>query len=109
MKQVTPKWAESGAVFVCERCYRERIPDETPEIAERIGDFALREWLKERCKEAGYGKRVRVMGTTCQDVCEIAKVTVTIESPNGERETFAIDPLEERDAIFERIKAKLGP
>ena len=110
MKSVTPKWEELGAVLVCERCYRERIPDETPEIAERIGEFALREWLKERCREAGYGKRVRVMGTTCQDICEIARVTVTIlpTGGGGERETFAIDPLEDREAIFQRIAEKLG-
>lgn len=110
MKSVTPKWEASGAVLVCQKCYRERIPDETPEIAQRIGDFQLREWLKERCKEAGFGKRVRVIGTTCQDICEVARVTVTIlpTGAGGQRETFAIDPLEEREAIFKRIAERLG-
>lgn len=109
MKSVTPKWSASGAVLVCQKCYRERIPDETPEIAERIGDFRLREWLKERCKEAGFGKRVRVIGTTCQDICDVARVTVTIlpTGAGGEMETLSIDPLEEREAIFQRITEKL--
>lgn len=110
MKSVTPKWSASGAVLVCQKCYRERIPDETPEIAERIGDFQLREWLKERCKAAGFGKRVRVIGTTCQDVCEVARVTVTLlpTGADAPMETLAIDPLEEREAIFQRIVEKLG-
>ena len=111
MKPVTTRWSASGAVLVCEKCYKTRIPDETPEVAERIGDFQLREWLKARCKEAGFGKRVRVIGTTCQDVCAIARVTVTIlpVGAGGTMETFAIDPLEDRDAIFQRIVDTLKP
>lgn len=111
VKSVTPKWSESGAVLVCEKCYRVRIPDETPEIAERIGDFELREWLKERCKEAGFGKRVRVIGTTCQDICDVGHVTVTILplGAGGAPDTLTIDPLEERDAILQRIMEKLTP
>jgi hypothetical protein len=109
MKPVTPPWAESGAVLVCEKCYRVRIPDETPEIAERIGEFQLREWLKVRCREAGFGKRVRIIGTTCQDICAIGRVTVTILplGAHGELETFALDPLEDREAIFQRIVDRL--
>ncbi len=105
MKSATPPWAESGAVLVCETCYRVRIPDETPAIAKRIGAFALREWLKLRCREAGLGKRVRVIGTTCQDVCAVGCVTVTILplGAGGEPETLAIDALEDREAIFQRI------
>ncbi len=109
VKPVTPPWAESGAVLVCEKCYRVRIPEETPEIAERIGEFQLREWLKVRCREAGFGKRVRVIGTTCQDICAIGRVTVTILplGARGELETFAIDPLGDREAIFQRIVDRL--
>ncbi len=108
MKSVEPRWRESGAVLVCEKCYRTRIPEEMPELAERIGDFKLREWLKARCKDAGFGKRVRVIGTSCQDICGIG-VTVTILpiGSAGTMETFAVDPLEDREAIFQRIKEAL--
>jgi hypothetical protein len=108
MKPVEPRWRESGAVLVCEKCYKTRIPEEIPELAERIGDFKLREWLKARCKEAGFGKRVRVIGTTCQDICG-AGVTVTIlpAGSGGPMETFEIDPLEDREAILQRIIEKL--
>ncbi len=110
MKPVSPRWRESGAVLVCEKCYKSRIPDETPEIAERFGDFRLREWLKQRCKDAGFGKRVRVIGTTCQDICAIGAVTVTIlpVDARGDMETFTIDPLEDRETIFQRIVERLG-
>ena len=42
MQPVNPKWLESGLVLVCERCFKERIPEEAPDVAERLGDFNLR-------------------------------------------------------------------
>ena len=110
VKSAMLPWAESGAVLVCEKCYRVRIPDETPEIAKRIGEFQLREWLKVRCREAGPGKRVRVIGTTCQDICAVGCVTVTILplGAHGEPETLAIDALEDRFAILQRIIDRLN-
>lgn len=108
MRAARPPWIESGAVLVCEKCYLTRIPEELPELAERIGDFKLREWLKARCKDAGFGKSVRVVGTTCQDVCG-AGVTVTIvpTQPPGEIESFEVDPLEDREMLFQRIAERL--
>lgn len=110
MKSVKAPWRESGAALVCEKCYKTRIPEETPWIAERIGDFALREWLKARCKEAGLGKRVRIVATGCQDICAVGLVTVTIlpVGKDGEMETFAVDPLDEREAILSRIMERLA-
>lgn len=91
-------------MLVCEKCYLTRIPEETPELAERYGDFNLQLWLKKRCKEAGLGKRVRVIRTGCQDVCAIGKVTVTfLDARTGALESLEVDPSEEREAIFERV------
>ena len=38
MQKVSPKWARGGLVLVCERCFKERIPEEDPGVAESIGD-----------------------------------------------------------------------
>lgn len=105
MQKVKPKWRESGAVLVCEKCYKQRIPEETPEIAARIGDFNLRDWLKHKLKEAGYGKRIRAMSTSCQDVCAKGLVTVSIipEGTSNEIETYALDPINDRDELYQRI------
>lgn len=110
MKPVQPQWYQHGAVLVCEKCYLKRIPEETPELAERYGDFELHRWLKERCKEAGLGKSVRVIRTGCQDVCGIGRVTVSIFKTNDHREleTFEVDPMEERETILQRILDSLA-
>ena len=105
MQNVKPKWLQGGAVLVCEKCHKQRIPEETPEIAERIGDFNLRDWLKHKLKEAGYGKRIRAMSTSCQDVCAKGLVTVSIvpEGSGGETTTYALDPINDRDELYRRI------
>lgn len=92
-------------MLVCKKCSEERIPDETPEIATKIGDFSLRDWLKKELEERELWGKVRVLGTSCMDVCAMGKVTVCIDpqTPGSTTETFVVDPLDERDAVLERV------
>lgn len=107
MQEVKPKWLRSGLVLVCERCFKERIPEEDPEVAERIGDFHLRNWLKERLKAEGRWGAIRAISTSCMDVCARGRVTVCIEPQNGEPILMIVDPVEEREAVYERIVKEL--
>jgi hypothetical protein len=110
VQDVKPKWLESGLVLVCERCLKERIPEETPEIAKKIGDFNLRDWLKSELKAHDEWGPIRVISTSCMDVCAKGKVTVCIDpKADGESpEVFIVDPLEERQAVYDKIMARLG-
>jgi hypothetical protein len=104
MQHVNPKWTQAGLVLVCERCCAERIPEEDLEIAERIGDFHLRNWLKERLKEDGYWGAVRAVNTSCLGVCARGKVTIALDVRSGEApEVLVADPIEEKEALYERI------
>jgi hypothetical protein len=103
MQEVKPKWLRSGLVLVCERCFKERIPEEDPEIAERIGDFHLRNWLKERLKAEGHWGPIRAISTSCMDVCARGRVTVCIEPQNGEPIVMVVDPVEDREEIYQKI------
>jgi predicted metal-binding protein len=107
MQQVNPKWLESGLVLVCERCFKERIPEETPDVAERIGDFNLRDWLKNKLKEDGLWGPIRAISTSCMDVCARGRVTVCIQPRQGQASVFVVDPLAERDEVYRRIVASL--
>ena len=109
MQPVTPKWLERGLVLVCERCFKERIPEETPDVAERIGDFNVRDWLKAELKAHGEWGPIRVISTTCMDVCALGKVTVCIDPKNGDpARIFAIDPVEERTNLYDLIVETMG-
>lgn len=104
MQPVNPKWLERGLVLVCERCSKERIPEEAPEIAAKIGDFNLRDWLKAELKEHGEWGTVRVISTSCMDVCALGKVTVCIDPKNGDpSEVFVVDPVDEKQAVYDKI------
>lgn len=103
MQDVKPKWLAKGLVLVCERCFKERIPDEDPEVAASIGDFHLREWLKAKLKEDGLWGPIRAISTSCMDVCARGRVTVSIQSQDDVAQVFVVDPLADRDALYERI------
>lgn len=103
MQHVKPKWAQRGLVLVCERCSKERIPEEDPEIAARAGDFHLRDWLKERLKRDGHWGAVRAISTSCMDVCARGRVTVCIEPSDGEGSVMVLDPLAEREELYRTI------
>ncbi|MGA8474369.1 MAG: hypothetical protein WB681_04800 [Candidatus Cybelea sp.] len=107
MQTINPKWKSGGLVLVCERCFKERIPEEDPDVAARIGDFHLRDWLKERLKEGGRWGGIRAISTTCMDVCGRGRVTVCIEPQNGERTVLVVDPLAEREELYRIIVEKL--
>lgn len=108
MQQVNPKWLNAGLVLVCERCFKERIPDEDPEIAAEIGDFHLRNWLKTRLKEDGRWGNIRAISTSCMDVCARGRVTVCIEPQEGETTVMVVDPIGDREAIYDEIVKALG-
>ena len=108
MQDVTPKWLAKGLVLICERCSKERIPEEDPEIAQRIGDFNLRNWLKERLKAEGRWGAIRAISTSCMDVCARGRVTVCIEPRDGEPAVIVVDPMTEREDLYRKIVTALS-
>jgi predicted metal-binding protein len=103
MQDVNPKWKRGGLVLVCERCFKERIPEEDPKTAQRIGDFHLRDWLKQRLKQDGHWGAIRAVSTSCLDICARERVTVCIEPRDGEPSVMVLDPLAEREELYAAI------
>jgi predicted metal-binding protein len=103
LQEVTPKWKRGGVVLVCERCFKERIPEETPDVAAEIGDFNLRNWLKTRLKEDGRWGEIRALSTSCMDVCARGRVTVSIQFNGREPLTTVVHPVVDRDELYETI------
>ncbi len=108
MQDVTPKWLARGLVLVCERCSKERIPDEDPDAAARIGEFHLRDWLKAKLKQDGRWGPIRAVNTSCMDVCARRRVTVAVATSNGATHVLVVDPLDDKDALYTKIVAILG-
>ena len=110
MQPIKPKWSQSGLVLVCERCTKERIPEEDPDKAAEIGDFHLRDWLKERLKADGLWGKVRAINTSCMDVCVRRHVTLVIDPKveGKDAQAFIVDPVADREAVYAEIVKRLG-
>jgi predicted metal-binding protein len=109
MQPIKPKWMNAGLVLVCERCSKERIPEEDPDKAAEIGDFQLRDWLKKRLKDDGHWGKVRAISTSCMDVCARGRVTVVIDPQSDQKvpEAFVIDPIADREVLYATIVNRL--
>lgn len=101
---------KSGIVLVCERCFKERIPEEDPDAAAEIGDFNLRDWLKRRLKEDGHWGKVRAISTSCMDVCARRLVTVLIDPQieGRQAQSFAVDPIADREDLYRAVVERLA-
>ena len=90
-------------MLVCERCLKERISEEDPDVARRIGDFHLRDWLKARLKEDERWGPIRAINTSCMDVCARGRVTVAIEPQSGPTQVLVVDPTGDREKLYAAI------
>jgi hypothetical protein len=110
MQRIKPKWLNAGLVLVCERCCKERIPEEDPDKAAEIGDFSLRDWLKSKLKTDGHWGSVRAISTSSMDVCARRRVTVAIDRQTGTKPTeiYVVDPMADRERLYRTIVDLLG-
>ena len=106
--QAKPIWAKSGGLaLVCEKCTAQRFVEDFPEFAddERL---ELKRWLKDRLKAEGKWGPIRVVTTSCLDVCARGRVTILIDPvASGKAQTCLAFEVFDREAIYERIVAEL--
>lgn len=108
--EAKPIWAKSGGLaLVCEKCSAQRFIEDFPEYA---GDerLELKRWLKDRLKAEGKWGPIRVVMTSCLDVCARGGVTILIDpiARGGEQRCLVFEALD-RESIYERIVAELSP
>jgi predicted metal-binding protein len=108
VQPVKTTWQQSGLVLVCEKCYKERIPDESPDTAARIGDFNLRDWMKSELKARGEWGPIRVIGTSCLDICAKDLCTVALEKNGDRARVLVLDPIDEREDLLRLVIETMG-
>jgi hypothetical protein len=109
--EAKPIWQRGGVAIVCEKCTKERYPEDFPESA---GDQRLniKGYLKDRLRSEGRWGAIRVVTSSCLDVCARGGVTVLLDAL-GDRERSArcivVDALEGREALYDAIVDELTP
>ncbi len=90
-------WSDA-VVMVCTKCSRKIVGDE------RLAD-EFKKTLKSAFKEAGLGKRVRSVTSSCLDVCPKNRVAIAVVRRNDGTEVVTVEPDIKESELFARVCA----
>jgi predicted metal-binding protein len=101
-KQPTP-WTEA-IITICEKCGKSL--DDLKLIEEGNAAENLKRYLKGRFRTTENPKKVRVVTSSCLDVCIKNKVALSYNPVAGSKQTqqvFTVHPEEDREELFQLI------
>ncbi|HEY8269269.1 MAG TPA: (2Fe-2S) ferredoxin domain-containing protein [Pseudobdellovibrionaceae bacterium] len=105
-KQKT-SWSEA-VVLVCEKCGKSLDGLKLKEDGNASDN--LKKYLKSQLKQHGYGKQVRVVNSSCLDICIKNKVAVSynpVDTSKHQQQTFTVHPEEDREQILNYLLGML--
>jgi hypothetical protein len=105
-------WQRGGIALVCEKCTKERFVRDFPEHTGDSRLSNLKGYLKDRLKAEGRWGPIRVVTSSCLDVCSRGGLTVLLNPFGAEDRTakcLVVDPLEGREALYDAIVTELTP
>lgn len=93
-------WSDA-VVMVCTKCSKKIVGDE------RLADD-FKKSLKGSFKDAGIGKRVRTVTSSCLDVCPKGRMAVAVAMRNHGTKMVTVDAdIKERD-LFDEVRKLAG-
>lgn len=103
MKRENNPWSK-GVVLVCTKCHKAitRLHEDG-----NAGEN-LKAFLKKSFKESGDSAKIRVVTSSCLDVCVDDKQAVTYASVEGKTETFTLHPEEDREELLQLLRKKIA-
>lgn len=104
MKPEKTPWSK-GVVLICTKCHKaisSKLLEEEGNSGENLKNF-----LKKSFKDSGELSKVRVLTTSCLDVCIDDRQAVSYAAVDGETETFAIHPEKDREELLKHLREKI--
>jgi predicted metal-binding protein len=99
MREEVCPW-KTGVVLICKN---QRGPDASRPSCGEVAGHELKSWLKNKARGAGGGlAEVRVLTTSCLDICPADGVAVAFE-PGGQ--AMVVDADRDREALLAGLKA----
>ena len=102
-KEETP-WSEA-VVLVCTKCSKSISASSLQE--EGNAGENLKTFLKKSFKEIGDLSKIRIVTSSCLDVCIDETQAVTFASVEGDTETFTVHPEKDREELLKLLKSKI--
>ncbi len=104
LKREENPWSE-GIVMVCTKCAKS-ISSKTLKEEGNAGEN-LKTFLKKSFKETGDLSKIRIVTSSCLDVCIDETQAVTYASTGGETMTFIVHPEEDRKELLNLLRDKI--
>ncbi|UOE99907.1 (2Fe-2S) ferredoxin domain-containing protein [Bdellovibrio reynosensis] len=105
MKQEENPWSK-GIVLICTKCSKSISTKSLKEDGNTADNLKM--YLKKSFKDSGDGGKVRVVTSSCLDLCIDETQAVTYCGVDGITETFAIHPEEDREKILQYLRNKIS-
>lgn len=102
-KEETP-WSEA-VVLVCTKCSKAISASSLKE--EGNAGENLKNFLKRSFKDSGDLSKIRIVTSSCLDVCIDELQALTIASVNGLTETLTVHPEQDRDELLQLLRSKI--
>jgi NADH:ubiquinone oxidoreductase subunit E len=89
-------WSEA-VVMVCTKCSRRIVGDEA------LAD-SMKKTLKSAFKDAGLGKSVRTVTSSCLDICPSGRVAIAVMRRNNGTKAITVDPDIKEHELFSEVR-----
>jgi len=104
MKKEKTPWSR-GVLMICTKCHKS-IDSSMLKEDGNCGDN-LKMDMKGRFKKADQGDKIRVVTSSCLDVCMDNYQAVTFAPVSGDTQTFVMHPEKDRDELFQWLKERI--
>ena len=96
-------WSDA-VVLICEKCGKSLDGLKLKEDGNAAEN--LKKYLKSELKERGCGKRIRVVTSSCLDICiknEVAISYSPVDTTRHPQQTFTVHPEQDREQILKYL------
>lgn len=95
MKREENPWTQ-GIVMICTKCAKEGPSSEN-----------LKTYLKKSFKDTGDLSKIRIVTTSCLNVCEDGTTAVAYARTKGSTETFTMHPEKDREEMLNYLREQI--
>ena len=104
MRREKNPWS-AGIVMICTKCHK----GISSSLLKEDGNSAynLKMFLKKSFKETGDQEKIRVVTSSCLNVCIEDRMALSFAKSNGETETYTVHPEKDREILLNTLRQKI--
>lgn len=104
MRREENPWS-AAVVMICTKCHK----GISSSLLKEDGNSAdsLKMYLKKAFKETGDLDKIRIVTSSCLNVCIEDRMALALAKTNGETETYTVHPEKDRTVLLQTLREKI--